>query len=200
MLTERFSAALAYACALHRTQTRKGVATPYVSHLLAVSALVLEHGGTEDQAIAALLHDAVEDQGGVVTAREIFGRFGPAVGQIVMTCTDAAPAEGVAKPAWRQRKLAFIERLAEIPAEAALVVTCDKLHNLTTLIRDVQRDGVGTLARFARPGSLAWYYSAIATGLLRFRDTAPVRELEELALKFAALTASTPLPSGDARA
>lgn len=200
MLTERFPAALAYACALHNNQTRKGVATPYLSHLMAVSALVLEHGGSEDQAIAALLHDAVEDQGGLATAREIFDRFGPAVGQMVMSCTDAAPQARASKLPWRERKLAFIERLQEVAPEAALVITCDKIHNLSCLIRDVERDGVGTLSRFQRPASLPWYYQAIATALQRFRTSAPVDQLQTLARRFVALTADQPLPAGDARA
>ena len=200
MLTERFPAAFAYACALHKGQTRKGVPTPYVSHLMAVSALVLENGGNEDQAIAGLLHDAVEDQGGLATAREIFNRFGPAVGKIVMSCTDAAAPPSALKPAWRERKLAFIERLDEIAPEAALVITCDKIHNLSCLIRDVEREGVGTLARFRRPASLAWYYQAIATALQRFRSRAPVDHLQALAHRFAALTADQALPRGDARA
>lgn len=198
MLTDRMAEAFAFAEALHRAQTRKGTNIPYVSHLMSVAALVLEHGGDEDQAIAGLLHDAVEDQGGLETLGQIRARFGPRVAQLVMSCTDAIDRPGQPKPAWRERKLAYVEKLAQMSPEAALVTTCDKIHNLNCLIRDVQRDGPSTLARFARPASLAWYYQAVATGLAAHRERAPVDRLRELARTFSALIADKPLPAGNA--
>lgn len=199
MLTERFDAALIFASDLHRNQTRKGTSVPYVSHLMSVAALVLEHGGSENQAIAALLHDAVEDQGGLATARLIADRFGANVTQLVLACTDALPTPGEAKSPWIQRKAAYIERTAEIPPAAALVVTCDKLHNLACLIADVRRDGPSSLDRFERPGSLAWYYSALAEALAPHARVAPVHELRAKAREFSDLVAPYDLPRGDAR-
>jgi len=198
MLTARVAEAFAFAEALHRAQTRKGTAIPYISHPMSVAALVLEHGGDEDQAIAALLHDAVEDQGGLETLRQIRNRFGPRVASLVMSCTDAVARPGEPKPPWRERKLAYVEKLATMPAEAALITTCDKIHNLTCLILDVQQDGPSTLSRFARPASLRWYYEAVAAGLAPHRDRAPVARLQALARTFSALVADEPLPQGAA--
>jgi len=187
MLTDRFSDALTYAAKLHRGQTRKGADVPYVSHLMAVSAMVLEHGGSEDAAIAALLHDAVEDQGGLETAREIAVLFGSHVAHLVMACTDAAPADGAPKPPWLQRKMAFIEHLPTLEPEAALIISCDKLHNLRALVNDVRREGPSTLRRFNHPEGLTWYFTALAEALQPFAAIAPVAELRTLALSFVAL-------------
>lgn len=197
MLTERFSNALKYAANLHRDQVRKGTTIPYVTHLMSVSALVLEHGGDEDQAIAALLHDAVEDQGGLETLRKIRTRFGPRIAQLVMSCTDAVERVGQPKPPWRERKLAYIEKLSTLPPDAALIITCDKLHNLNCLILDLRRDGPSTLSRFARPASLGWYYSAVTTALAGHQGRAPVDRLRALVQEFSALTAGVSLPDGD---
>src|SRR5688572_28956686 len=124
-LTARFREALVYACELHADQKRKGSDTPYVAHLLAVASLALEHGASEDVAIAALLHDAVEDQGGRPTAEEIGRRFGDAVKAIVDACsdTDVQP-----KPPWRARKERYIAHVEHAPRSVLLVSACDKLH------------------------------------------------------------------------
>lgn len=196
MLTQRFADALAYACELHKDQTRKGVTIPYISHLMAVSAQVLEHGGDEDQAIAGLLHDAVEDQGGLVTAVIIAERFGPTVFEIVMACTDAAPAHDQPKPPWQERKTAFIASIPELPAKARLVIACDKLHNLSCLMADLDREGPATLARFNKPAGLAWYYAAIAEALAALEPAAPVARLQVMAQAFAARLADKALPAG----
>jgi (p)ppGpp synthase/HD superfamily hydrolase len=121
-----FEVALVYASMLHRTQTRKSSAVPYVSHLLGVASLVIEEGSTETQAIAALLHDAVEDQGGRPRLDEIRERFGEGVAAIVDACTDAYEEP---KPPWRPRKEAYIARLASEPPDALLVSVADKVHN-----------------------------------------------------------------------
>jgi (p)ppGpp synthase/HD superfamily hydrolase len=196
MLTDRFADALAYACALHRHQTRKGVDIPYIAHLMAVSSQVLEHGGDEDQAIAGLLHDAVEDQGGLATAQVIAERFGPAVIEIVMACTDATPAEGQEKAPWRARKTAFIASIPQLPAKAALVITCDKLHNLTCLLADLDREGPATLQRFNQPDGLVWYYASLAQALSPFEAVAPVRKFQDMAQVFAGQLRDHGLPDG----
>ena len=116
MLTERFSEALVLAEGLHRRQTRKGNAIPYVAHLMAVAATVLEWGGDEDTAIAALLHDAVEDQGGDDTADLIRARFGDRVADLVLHCTDSTTADPAAKRPWLERKAAYLDRLAGLPS------------------------------------------------------------------------------------
>jgi (p)ppGpp synthase/HD superfamily hydrolase len=118
MLSSSFDDALVYASRLHRTQTRKGKAVPYIAHLMVVSALVLEHGGTEEQAIAGLLHDAAEDQGGLSTLSEVEQRFGSAVAKIVADCTDSFADP---KPPWRPRKEAYIASLKRKSTTSLLV-------------------------------------------------------------------------------
>jgi|SRR5579884_1913895 len=185
-LTPRFEEALIYATHLHATQSRKGSATPYIAHLLAVTALVLENGGNEDEAIAALLHDAVEDQGGAATREEIRRRFGNSIVEIVDGCTDA---EVMPKPPWRPRKEAFLARLREAPASVRLVVAADKLHNARSVLGDYRILGESLWKRFngGKEGTL-WYYRT-AVDALRSAGTNPlvdelnrvVTELEYLA-------------------
>jgi GTP pyrophosphokinase len=166
MLTDRFFDALRYAAQLHNEQTRKGSRIPYVSHLLAVASLVLEHGGDEDEAIAALLHDAIEDQaahhGGAEALRAaIVERFGPTVGAIVDTCTDA---QVVPKPPWRERKERYLRHLAESPSVAVHRVACaDKLHNARTILLDYREQGERLWGRFTVKDPLQhlWYYRSL---------------------------------------
>lgn len=157
-LSERFGAALDYASRLHSAQTRKGTSVPYVAHLLAVASLVLEHGGDEDEAIAALLHDAVEDQGGAATAAAIRERFGDRVAEIVLGCTDT---DVIPKPPWRPRKEAHLERLRSAPASVLLVAAADKLHNARATLGEYRCRGEEVWSRFngGREGTL-WYYRA----------------------------------------
>jgi (p)ppGpp synthase/HD superfamily hydrolase len=158
-LSPRFEAALVMAAQLHAAQTRKGTETPYVSHLLSVSSLVLENGGTEDQAIAALLHDAVEDQGGKDTLERIRDHFGSGVADIVDHCTDAYVEP---KPEWRQRKETYIEEIQGMPASAALVSCADKLHNARAILTDLRDIGEDLWSRFTggKDGTL-WYYRSL---------------------------------------
>jgi (p)ppGpp synthase/HD superfamily hydrolase len=200
MLTSRFARAFTWAERLHRAQTRKGVEVPYVAHLMSVAALVLEHGGDEDAAIAALLHDAVEDQGGLAVARQIKERFGTRVAQIVLGATDAAPEPGAPKPPWRARKLAFMDRLRTAPPQVALVVTCDKLHNLRCLLEDLERDGPSTLLRFSHPAGLPWYFAGLCAALQPHRQIAPVAKLKQLSDRFCSRVADLQLPNGPAHA
>ncbi len=132
-MTSRFEHALVFAAQLHREQRRKGSSIPYVSHLLAVAALVIEHGGDEDEAIAALLHDAIEDQGGAQTREKILCRFGERVTGIVEGCTDS---ETIPRPPWENRKRVYIERLNEASASVRLVCAADKLHNVRSILSD----------------------------------------------------------------
>src|SRR5205085_11747027 len=122
-LTQRFEEALAFAARLHKSQLRKGTGVPYVSHLLAVAGIALEHGADEDEAIAALLHDAIEDQGGAATREEIRRRFGDRVVGIVDGCsdTDVSP-----KPPWRERKEAYIAHVRDASPSVRLVSAADK--------------------------------------------------------------------------
>ena len=185
-LTPRFEEALIYATQLHATQSRKGSATPYIAHLLAVTALVLENGGNEDEAIAALLHDAIEDQGGAATREEIRQRFGNSIVEIVDGCTDA---EVVPKPPWRPRKEAFLARLREAPASVRLVVAADKLHNARSVLGDYRVLGESLWQRFkgGKEGTL-WYYRA-ATDALRAAGTTPlVEELDRVVTELEYLT------------
>jgi (p)ppGpp synthase/HD superfamily hydrolase len=142
--------------------------------------MVLEHGGDEDTAIAGLLHDAVEDQGGPEALREIELRFGPRVAGIVKACSDSTSSDPAAKEPWEVRKRAHIAKLATVEVDVALVTAADKLHNLTAMIRDIRREGPGTLSRFnAAPAQLVWYFASVASAIARHRAIAPVGEIEE---------------------
>src|SRR5258707_14296738 len=126
ILSTRFEEALLFATRLHSTQWRKGTGIPYIAHLLAVTSIVLENGGNEDEAIAALLHDAIEDQGGDATRQEIRRRFGGVVVAIVDGCTDA---EATPKPPWRERKQKQMTHLKYASASGMLVSAAAKLHS-----------------------------------------------------------------------
>ncbi|MEN2786736.1 HD domain-containing protein [Sphingomonas qilianensis] len=160
MLTDRFDEALSYASRLHREQRRKSTAIPYVAHLLGVASIALENGGDEDQAIAALLHDAVEDQGGAPRLLEIRNRFGDRVAEIVDHCTDA---DVDPKPAWHPRKAAYIASLANKPIASLQVSLADKTHNAGAIVADLAVHGDVLWSRFTggRDGTL-WYYDALA--------------------------------------
>ena len=160
--TWRLAQALAFAVDVHALQERKGAGTPYVAHLMAVSSMVLENGGDEEQAIAGLLHDVIED-GGSEYAPELNARFGKEVVRIVGLATDATTDP---KPPWRARKERYVAKLATLDRRAALVVGCDKLHNARAIVADVRAEGPGVFARFTadEPG-IAWYYGALAAGL-----------------------------------
>ncbi|MGY1632242.1 HD domain-containing protein [Geodermatophilus sp. SYSU D01186] len=164
-LTERFDEALLFASRHHREQLRKGSRVPYMTHLMSVSALVMEHGGSEDQAIAALLHDAVEDApagtGGAVLA-EIRSRFGDAVADIVRACSDGLDADGNRSGTWPERKRPYVAGLAHKPLDALLVTAADKTHNGLCIAADVRRYGQGFWSTFnASRDELLWYYTSV---------------------------------------
>jgi GTP pyrophosphokinase len=175
-LSPRFSEALVYACQLHGQQARKGSGIPYVSHLLSVAALALEHGASEDEAIAALLHDAIEDQGGPLVRDEIERRFGSRVAAIVSACTDAAT---IPKPPWRGRKEQYLAHLATADQAVRLVSAADKLHNVRSLLVDYRLHGDQLWERFSggKDGTL-WYYRAVVNALAGGPPSALVDELD----------------------
>lgn len=163
--SDRVVHAFALANELHAGQRRKGSGVPYLTHLMAVAALVGEHGGDEDTLIAALLHDAVEDQGGQETLARIEAVFGPGVAKLVDAASDAYTHP---KPAWRERKESHLARLANAPAEVRLLVAADKLHNARDLAAALHRQGEGAWAHFTggREGTL-WYYTEMLRTLGR---------------------------------
>lgn len=184
-LTRRFTDALTLACDLHRTQARKGTQIPYVAHLLAVAGLALEHGASEDEAIAAVLHDAVEDQGGAETAARIRAQFGDAVADIVVACSDT---DVVPKPPWRARKEAYIAHVRTAPASVRLVSACDKLHNARTLAADYRQVGEELWKRFTggREGTL-WYYRSLVTAFAEHGRTPLLDELDRVVTELESL-------------
>jgi (p)ppGpp synthase/HD superfamily hydrolase len=159
-LTPTFVEAVQYAAEKHATQTRKGSDIPYRGHLLSVAGLVIEADGTETQAIAALLHDAAEDQGGEKTLAEIREKFGADVASIVAECSDTFETP---KPPWRERKERYIRHLAEASDEAILVSLADKLHNARAVLRDFRDLGDELWQRFNvhDPQQHLWYYRSL---------------------------------------
>ncbi len=177
-LSARFDAALAWASELHRGQLRKVDPVPYFSHVLSVAALVLEHGGDEDEAIAALLHDAAEDCGGRATHAEILHRFGPRIAAIVDGCTDSYDTP---KPAWRPRKERYLERLREAGPSVRLVAAADKLHNARSVLAGHRREGERVWSRFAAPREdTLWYYRTVTETLRASGSAALVEELDRV--------------------
>ena len=185
-LSARFTDALVYAAQLHAGQRRKGTGTPYISHLLGVTAIVLEDGGDEDEAIAALLHDAVEDQGGLPTLAVIRERFGDHVAEIVLGCTDAHTQP---KPPWFERKSQYIAHVRHASPAVRRVSLADKLHNARAIVHDQRQIGDAVFRRFFgdKRGTI-WYYRSLAE-VFRETDAGPnadeldrtVTEMERLA-------------------
>lgn len=171
-LTDRFTKALAFATERHRDQRRKGTEIPYVSHLLGTCALALEAGADEDQAIAALLHDTLEDDAATFT--ELTELFGERVARIVRDCSDT---EQRPKPPWRQRKERYIADLANHGDDSLLVSAADKLHNLRTIVSDYRKLGEDLWARFNPEADQVWYYSQLVA-LYRQRQSPLADELE----------------------
>jgi len=175
-LTERFENALVYANRLHAQQIRKATGVPYISHLLSVTALVLEDGGDEDEAITALLHDAVEDQGGKATRAEIYRLFGEQVGAIVDGCTEF---DCEIKPPWRERKERYLEQLRQGTPSVRRVALADKLHNARSLLVDYRHQGENIWSMFSvgKDGMLWFYHTLLAL----YRETESSPMVEDLA-------------------
>jgi (p)ppGpp synthase/HD superfamily hydrolase len=164
----RFNQALLLATEVHSGQIRKGtenttgLAVPYITHPVAVSALVVRYGGDEDQAISGLLHDVLED-GGAQWAEPIQKAFGDRVLSMVQACTDGVPDATGKKPDWKPRKQAYLEHLANSSGDALLVSACDKLHNLTCIVADLRELGDAVFERFtSSKEQTIWYYTELA--------------------------------------
>jgi hypothetical protein len=168
VLADRFARALEFAVVVHSAQVRKGTTIPYVSHLLGVASLVIEHGADEDTAIAAVLHDAPEDQGGLMMLAQIRARFGERVADIVDGCTDTFEDP---KPEWLKRKTDYIGHVSvDATIESCLVSAADKLHNARAILHDLHAtsDHVGFWSRFStKPRQLGWYYGSLERALGR---------------------------------
>ena len=197
--SERLDEAMTFAHQLHRAQRRKGSGVPYITHLLGVASLVGDHGGDEDQVIAALLHDAIEDQASQHPAldAQISARFGPSVLRMVLACTDAQEHP---KPPWRARKEAYLRHLRALDHDdpALLVSAADKLYNARTIARDQRLMGDAVFERFvAGKQDTLWYYEALVEAFEAAHSApAPTRALvAELRQVVAALRAAPPQPT-----
>jgi (p)ppGpp synthase/HD superfamily hydrolase len=196
-LGPRLQRAFRYAAEKHAVQTRKQTAVPYLSHLMAVASLVLEAGGDEDMAIAALLHDVVEDCGGMPRLREIRKQFGRRVANIVEGCTDSF---GEPKPEWTERKKDYLLEVKHADAETRLVSASDKLHNVRTILADYRRDGEAIWKRFTgkKEGTL-WYYRALSDEYQRKGANRITRELEIAVAELERTVGKKPRSSKDVR-
>jgi (p)ppGpp synthase/HD superfamily hydrolase len=177
----RLAEALRFALEAHGEQTRKGTDIPYVSHLLQVSGLVLEHGGDEDQAVSGLLHDVLEDCEGV-DAEMLRARFGNDVARIVQSLTDVLEGDSPGqKSDWLTRKRAYLAHLGQADVQTRLVAGCDKVHNLRSTVADLHHEGASTLERFTgRPAQICWYYEALRSALAPDLPTRLLAEFDAL--------------------
>src|SRR5579863_2865250 len=188
-LGARFERALLFATRKHAGQHRKGTTVPYIAHLLSVAGLVLEAGGDEDLAIAALLHDVVEDCGGAPMLREIRRCFGKRVADVVDGCTDT---DIDPKPPWRQRKEDYLKHLRTADADTRLVSAADKLHNVRSIVAAYREIGDRVWERFQgkRDGTL-WYYRALLDEFRRKKAKPLINQLERVILELESLTESS---------
>ncbi|HEY1475014.1 MAG TPA: HD domain-containing protein [Pseudolabrys sp.] len=185
VLTDRFDRALLYATHVHGGQVRKGTSIPYVAHLLAVAATVLEYGGDEDLAIAALLHDSVEDQGGEARLEDVRNRFGKRVAKVVEACSDslADTAKGEPKADWQKRKKAYLAHLETAHKDVLRVSLADKVHNARAILRDLRKPDIGEAiwSRFSQPKKKTlWYYRGLAERFCKKLPGQLANELKEI--------------------
>jgi (p)ppGpp synthase/HD superfamily hydrolase len=169
-LSEKFEKALIYATQAHGNQVRKKTGIPYIAHILGVTAIALEYGANETEAIGALLHDTVEDCGGTERLRDIREKFGDEVARIVDGCTDTYQTP---KPPWLERKRVYIQHLKDSDSSIRLVSASDKLHNTRAILAELRRHGLEVFERFAgkKDGTL-WYYRALVTAFRQYGDHA----------------------------
>ena len=186
-LGPRFDEALVYAANAHVGQFRKGTSIPFLAHLLAVTALVLEDDGEEDDAIAALLHDAAEDAGGRARLDDIRRRFGDRVADIVEACSDTFEEP---KPEWWSRKEAYLAHLESASGDVLRVSLADKVHNLRSIVLDYERIGDELWARFTPGSDQLWYYRSLAELFERRRPGLRARELSRLVAQLEAAVAA----------
>jgi (p)ppGpp synthase/HD superfamily hydrolase len=189
-LTSRFEEALNFAVRLHAGQLRKGTKIPYVAHLLSVASIALQHGADEEEAIAALLHDAVEDQGGAKTREEIRRRFGERVAAIVDACTDS---DVTPKPPWKQRKQAYIAHVRTASPSVRLISASDKLDNARAILADYRSVGESLWKRFhgGREGTL-WYYRSLVETFRQAGSNPLVEELDRVVTEIERLAGTEP--------
>lgn len=173
--SQRFLDALAYAATLHARQVRKGTSIPYVSHVLSVAGIAIEHGADEDEAVAALLHDAPEDCGGLPVLEEIRTRFGGRVAEIVAACSDTFETP---KPSWVERKVRYIAHVRAASPSVRLVSMSDKLHNARAILSDYRQLGDAVFKRFKRgeSHSVVWYYRRLADEFLAADASSPLAQ------------------------
>lgn len=177
-LTERFEDALRYALHVHRDQLRKGTRSPYISHLMAVSSIVLDDGGDEDQAIGGLLHDAAEDHGGRERLADIATRFGEVVARIVEDCTDSWTTP---KEPWIERKRHYVEHARTLPSDSLRVSAADKVHNAYSILKDLRNVGDSVWGRFsAPPDDVLWYYAELVRSFRAAGGGPLVNELDRI--------------------
>jgi (p)ppGpp synthase/HD superfamily hydrolase len=193
----RFRRAFLFAAEKHAGQTRKASTIPYIAHLMGVTSLVLEFGGDEDMAIAALLHDVVEDCGGAPMLAEVRRKFGKRVAKIVDGCTDS---DATPKPPWRERKETYLRRLKNADADTRLVSAADKLNNVRSILSDYREVGEKIWARFngGREGTL-WYYRALLEEFLRRKPSRLIREFDLAVRELEARAESTYAASDSGR-
>lgn len=175
-LSRRFEKALTYATRIHGGQLRKKTRIPYIAHILGVAAIAMEYGANETEAIAALLHDAVEDCGGAKRLRDIERTFGKDVARIVQGCTDT---DQTPKPPWLERKRAYVAHVRHAPMPTKLVSASDKLHNVRAILMDYRKEGEKLWSRFngGKQGAL-WYYRALVNAFSGKRIQPLVQELD----------------------
>ena len=192
-LGPRFLRAFEFAADKHRSQTRKASTIPYIAHLMGVASLVLEAGGDEDLAIAALLHDAVEDCGGEKMLKEVRRRFGKRVAHIVDGCTDAYE---IPKPPWKERKVNYVKRLKKEDAGTRLVSAADKLNNVRSILSDYRALGESVWSRFngGREGTL-WYYRTLRDEFLRSRPNRVTLDFDLAVQELELLTRQNSVPA-----
>ncbi len=177
-LTSRFDEAFSFAHEIHGAQTRKGNSSPYIGHLMGVASIVLDDGGGEDEAIAALLHDAAEDQGGRTRLEEIRTRFGDGVARIVEDCTDSWETP---KRPWADRKREYIEHARSLPPASLRVAAADKVHNAYAILRDLRNVGDEVWARFNAPADdVIAYYEGLVRAMRESGGGKLVDELDRI--------------------
>ena len=177
-LSRAFDDAFNYAHALHSRQTRKGTDAPYIGHLMGVASIVLDDGGSEEEAIGALLHDAAEDHGGRDRLEDIRARFGEAVARIVEDCTDSWE---VPKRPWAERKQAYVHHARTLPRPSLRVSAADKVHNAYAILRDLRNVGEAVWSRFnAAPDDVLSYYEGLVRSYRQAGGGPLVDELDRI--------------------
>ena len=189
MQLSKLPTALTLALDAHKKQIRKGTNIPYISHPMAVASIALEYGATEEQAVAALLHDAIED-GGDTYVDSIEALFGTYVLTLVQGCTDGTPDQNGEKAPWKDRKTAYLEHLQGASDEVLLVSCADKLHNARAIVSDLINEGPSVFERFSStPEQTLWYYRQLAT-IFNNRKAPPAKALESAVSQMEALSQS----------